>query len=148
MPAKSGDTVKVHYEGRLEDGTVFDSSREREPLLCTLGRGDLIAGFEAAVIGLETGDTATVTIAPEDAYGPHYAEAVDHVAIEHFGEGMPKVGEMISVLGDDGSQMAARIVAIDDELTTVTVDFNHPLAGATLTFDVELVEVVAPGEGS
>jgi len=149
MPARSGDTVTVHYEGRLEDGTVFDTSRSREPLLFTLGTGDVIAGFDAAVTGLEPGDSTSVSIAAEDAYGPYHAEAVDEVPVDLFGEGVPEIGTVVSVVADDGSSIGARVTAVDDALENVTLDFNHPLAGHELTFDIELVEIfdTPPKEG-
>ncbi len=146
MPAVSGDTVTVHYTGTLADGTTFDSSEGREPLLFTLGAGDVIPGFESAVLGLEPGDTASITIAPEDAYGPRYDEAVQEVPIEAFGEGAPDVGAVITVIADDDSRMAATVVAVSDDLMTVTVDFNHPLAGKELQFEVELVAIVPASE--
>lgn len=142
MPARSGDTVTVHYRGTLEDGTVFDSSEGRAPLLFTLGAGDVISGFEAAVIGLEVGEKAVATIPPEEAYGPRHEEAVQEVPIDLFGEAAPDIGDVVSVIADDGSQLAATVAAISDDLMTVTLDFNHPLAGRTLTFEIELVEIV------
>ncbi|MBC7266758.1 MAG: peptidylprolyl isomerase [Anaerosomatales bacterium] len=142
MPARSGDTVTVHYRGTLEDGTVFDSSEGRAPLLFTLGEGDVIPGFEAAVLGLEVGEKATATIPPEEAYGPRYEEAVQEVPIDLFGEAAPEIGDVVSVIADDGTQLAATVSAISDDLMTVTLDFNHPLAGRTLTFEIELVEIV------
>jgi peptidylprolyl isomerase len=146
MSAVSGDAVTVHYRGTLADGTQFDSSEGREPLLFTLGAGDVIPGFDQAVTGLEPGEKATVTIAPEDAYGPRYDEAVQEVPIEAFGEGAPDIGAVITVIADDDSRMAARVVAISDDYMTVTVDFNHPLAGEELTFEIELVEIVPVAE--
>jgi peptidylprolyl isomerase len=144
MPATQGDTVAVDYEGRLEDGTVFDSSEGRSPLLFTLGAGDVLPAFEAAVVGLETNETATVTIPAEEAYGPHIPEAVQVVPIDLFGEGEPPIGGEFSVIGDDGEEYAARVVSVSDDLMDVTVDFNHPLAGHTLTFDITLTEIVPP----
>jgi len=134
MPATQGDTVAVDYEGRLEDGTVFDSSEGRSPLLFTLGAGDVLPAFEAAVVGLETNETATVTIPAEEAYGPHIPEAVQVVPIDLFGEGEPPIG----------GEFSARVVSVIDDLMDVTVDFNHPLAGHTLTFDITLTEIVPP----
>ncbi|MHB1342541.1 MAG: FKBP-type peptidyl-prolyl cis-trans isomerase [Coriobacteriia bacterium] len=142
MPAVSGDTVLVHYRGTLDDGSEFDSSEGREPLQFTIGEGEVISGFETAVIGIEPGASATVTIAPEEAYGPRYDEAVQEVPLEAFGEAAPPVGAVISVIADDGSEMAATVTAISEDLTTATVDFNHPLAGRTLTFEIELVQIV------
>jgi len=142
MPAVSGDTVTVHYTGRLADGSTFDSSEGREPLLFTLGAGDVIPGFDAAVIGLEPGEKATVVIPPEEAYGPRYDEALQEVPVDAFGEGLPDIGAVITVIADDDSRMAARVVAVSDDLVNVTVDFNHPLAGEQLTFEIELVEII------
>lgn len=141
MAAASGDTVSVHYTGTLEDGTIFDSSEGRAPLLFTLGAGDVIPGFEQAVIGLEVGEKATVTIQPEDAYGPRFEEAVQTVPVDLFGEAAPPVGAQFSVRADDGTDLAATVIGLSDDLVDVTVDFNHPLAGRVLTFDIELVEV-------
>jgi peptidylprolyl isomerase len=142
MAAASGDTVTVHYTGTLEDGTTFDSSEGRAPLLFTLGAGDVIPGFEQAVIGLEVGEKATVTIQPEDAYGPVFEEAIQTVPVDLFGEAAPPVGAEFSVRADDGSDMMGRVVALSDDLVDVTVDFNHPLAGEALTFEIELVELI------
>lgn len=142
MPARPGDTVTVHYRGTLEDGTVFDSSEGRAPLLFTLGEGDVIPGFEAAVLGLEVGDKAVATVPPEEGYGPRYEEAVQEVPIDLFGEAAPEIGDVVSVIADDGTQLAATVSDISDDLMTVALDFNHPLAGRTLTFEIELVEIV------
>lgn len=142
MPARQGDTVAVDYEGRLEDGTVFDSSAGRAPLLFTIGGGHVLPAFEQAVIGLEVGETTTVTIAPEDAYGAYYPEAVQVVPVDVFGEGTPPIGGEFSVIADDGQTYGARVTALSEDLTEVTVDFNHPLAGKTLTFEVTLREIV------
>jgi peptidylprolyl isomerase len=142
MAVASGDTVSVHYTGTLEDGTTFDSSEGRAPLLFTLGAGDVIPGFEQAVIGLEIGEKATVTIQPEDAYGQVFEEAIQTVPVDLFGEAAPPVGAQFSVRADDGSDLMGRVVALSEDLVDVTVDFNHPLAGKVLTFDIELVELV------
>ena len=140
MPAQSGDAVAVEYEGRLEDGTVFDSSAGRAPLLFTVGAGDVLPMFESAVIGLEVGEKASVTIPPEDAYGVHIAEAVQVVPVDVFGEGEPPVGGEFNVIADDGESYTGRVVSISEDHVYVTVDFNHPLAGHALTFDITLVE--------
>ena len=144
MPAAQGDTVAVEYVGRLEDGTVFDTSEGRAPLLFTLGSGDVLPGFEAAVLGLELGESSTTTIGPEDAYGEHIAEAVQVVPVDVFGEGPPPVDAEFNVIADDGESYTGRVISISDDVVDVTVDFNHPLAGHALTYDVTLVEIVPP----
>ncbi|PKQ21013.1 MAG: peptidylprolyl isomerase [Actinobacteria bacterium HGW-Actinobacteria-6] len=146
MPVVSGDTVTVHYRGTLADGSVFDASEGREPLLFTVGEGDVIPGFESAVIGLEVGEKKTVVIPSDEAYGPRYDEAVQVVPADAFGESTPEIGAIITVIADDSSRMAARIVGISEDFVDVTVDFNHPLAGEELTFEIELVEIVPPQE--
>lgn len=145
MPARSGDAVSVEYEGRLDDGSTFDTSKGREPLKFVIGGGRVLPAFESSVIGLEPGDTTTITIAPEDAYGPYFEEAVQIVPVDVFGEGLPPIGGEFSVIGEDGQQYGARVTAISDDLVNVTLDFNHPLAGQTLTFDVTLVEILPEG---
>ena len=138
--AASGDTVKVHYTGKLDDGTVFDSSREREPLEFTLDEGQIIPGFEEAVVGLEQGDETTVEIPPEKAYGPHQEDAVMEFPLEQLPDEMePEVGMQLQLQGQNGQAFPARVVEVGDD--TVTLDANHPLAGETLTFEIELVEV-------
>jgi peptidylprolyl isomerase len=138
--ASAGDTVKVHYTGKLEDGTVFDSSREREPLEFTLEAGQIIPGFEEAVDGMEEGEETTVEIPPEKAYGMHQEDAVMEFPMDQFPDEMePEVGMQLQLQGQDGQAFPARVVEIGDE--TVVLDANHPLAGETLTFEIELVEV-------
>lgn len=140
MPVQTGDTVKVHYTGSLPDGEVFDSSTGRDPLEFTVGAGAVIGGFEAAVLGLEPGERRTITIAPQDAYGPKFPELLQQVAKSDFVD-EPFVGATINLVSPEGEELPGQIVAIEGD--HVTLDFNHPLAGQTLTFDVELVEVVA-----
>lgn len=138
--ASAGDTVKVHYTGKLEDGTVFDSSREREPLEFTLESGQIIPGFEEAVEGMEEGEETTVEIPPEKAYGMRQEDAVmEFPATELPDEMEPEVGMQLQLQGANGQAFPARVVEVGDE--TVVLDANHPLAGETLTFDIELVEV-------
>lgn len=141
MPAANGDTVAVHYTGTLDDGSQFDSSEGREPLSFTLGEGEVIPGFESAVLGLEPGESATIVIAPEDAYGPRHDEAIQDVSMELFGENVPPLGVIITLVAPDGTQMQATVAAFAEDGTSATLDFNHPLAGQTLHFDIELVEI-------
>lgn len=138
--ASAGDTVKVHYTGKLEDGTIFDSSREREPLEFTLESGQIIPGFEEAVDGMEEGEETTVEIPPEKAYGMRQEDAVMEFPVTELPDEMePEVGMQLQLQGANGQAFPARVVEVGDE--TVVLDANHPLAGETLTFDIELVEV-------
>ncbi len=141
MPqAKNGDTVKVHYTGTLTDGTVFDSSREREPLSFTLGKGQLIPGFEDAVTGMKVGDTTIAKIPADQAYGPMREEMVARVEKGQFPEGLnPEVGQKLQVPQQDGHVLIVTVTEVDE--THVTLDANHPLAGKDLVFEIELVEI-------
>jgi len=138
---KEGDTVKVHYTGTIADGTVFDSSREREPLEVTLGEGKLIPGFEKAVVGMNVGDTSKVTIPSEEAYGEKREDMVIDVDRGQIPPDIkPEVGQQLQIQQKDGGAIPVVITEITDE--TVQLDANHPLAGQELTFEIEVVEVV------
>lgn len=138
--ASAGDTVKVHYTGKLEDGTVFDSSRDREPLEFTLDAGQIIPGFEEAVEGMEEGEETTVEIPPEKAYGMHQEDAVMEFPLEQLPDEIePQVGMQLQLQSANGQAFPARVTEVGD--ATVVLDANHPLAGETLTFDIELVEI-------
>lgn len=139
MPIKNGDTVKVHYTGRLADGTIFDSSRERDPLEFVMGKQQLIAGFEAAVMGRENGDTVTVTVPPAEAYGEADEELVFTVDRANVPEHItPEVGMQLQLSSEEG-EMDVTIDAVNEE--EIVLNANHPLAGKTLTFDIEIVDV-------
>ncbi len=141
MAPVSGDTVRVHYTGTLSDGSTFDSSEGREPLEFVVGSGQVIPGFDAAVSGLEAGDTATVTIVAADAYGEHADEGVQVFPRDVFPpDSAPEVGWAVELTSPDGQRVPATIVEATDE--SITLDFNHPLAGQDLTFEITLVEVV------
>lgn len=140
MKPQSGETVRVHYRGTLADGSEFDSSAGRDPLEFTLGDGMVIPGFETTVGDLAVGESATVTLGVEDAYGPRNDEALQQVPLEAFGEMAPEIGMMIGLEGPNGEQAAATIAEVGDE--SVTLDFNHPLAGQELTFEITLVEIL------
>lgn len=138
--AKSGDTVRVHYTGRLEDGSVFDSSRGREPLEFVLGARQVIPGFEEAVDGLSPGEERTVSIPVDRAYGPRREEMVLVVARDQFPDDIePEVGQQLQ-MSQDGQVAIVTVTGVSD--AEITMDANHPLAGKDLTFDVELVEIV------
>ena len=141
MPASSGDSVRIHYTGRLDDGTVFDSSDGRAPLAFTVGSGQVIPGFDQAVEGMEPGETKTVRIPAEEAYGERRDDMVLEVPRSAFGDEAPEAGMRVQLGLDGGGSLDAAIVSVGDE--TVTLDANHQLAGQALTFDIELVEIGA-----
>lgn len=141
---KEGDTVKVHYTGKLKDGSVFDTSRQRnEPLEFTLGQGQLIPGFEKAVVGLTVGDNATVNIPPEEAYGEHREDLEVEVSKSDLPDNVePEVGMQLQMQQQgSGQAIPVQITEVNDE--SVILDANHPLAGKDLTFDIELVEIAS-----
>ncbi|HKK92092.1 MAG TPA: peptidylprolyl isomerase [Longimicrobiales bacterium] len=138
--ASSGDTVHVHYTGRLEDGTVFDSSEGRDPLEFKLGEGSVIAGFEQAVEGLSVGEKADARLEPEEAYGPVRDDLVMAVPREQLPDGMdPDVGDQLAMQTQDGQNLPVTVVDTDE--SSVKIDANHPLAGKTLIFELELVDI-------
>ena len=138
--AKKGDKVRVHYTGRLADGSVFDSSLEREPLEFTLGEEQVIPGFDKAVEGMAPGESKTAIIAATDAYGQHYPEMVLSVPREHLPDDFePEIGERLELRRSDGRTFVVTVTGAT--AGDVTVDANHPLAGKDLTFDIELVDV-------
>lgn len=140
MAAKKGDTVTVHYEGSLKDGTVFDSSRDRDPVSFKLGEGQLIPGFEKAVEGLAPGESTTAEVSPEEGYGPHRDEMVLAVERKQLPEDLdPDVGQQLQMQQPDGNSMVVTVAEVSD--SSVTLDANHPLAGKELVFDIELVGI-------
>ncbi|MBN2226976.1 MAG: peptidylprolyl isomerase [candidate division Zixibacteria bacterium] len=138
--AEKGCRVKVHYEGRLEDGTIFDSSKDRPPLEFEIGGGNVIPGFENGVVGMTVGDKKTVTLKPEDAYGDRRDDLTIEVDKAQFPEHItPSLGQQLQMEQPDGQPVSVTVTNIVDE--KVTLDANHPLAGKTLIFDIELVEI-------
>lgn len=137
MP-NTGDRVRIHYTGRTGDGTAFDSSREREPLEFNVGLKEILPGLDQTVLAMEEGETRTVTVPPEEGYGvrmPGLEQTVDRRLLpEDTTEGIPLRASI------DGQEMTVWVTELTDD--TAVVDPNHPLAGETLTFDVELLEVV------
>lgn len=139
--AKNGDTVRVHYTGKLEDGSVFDSSEQRDPLEFTVGSGQVIPGFESAVTGMAVGESKSATLPPEEAYGPHREELMATVDKEQLPDDLDvAVGQRLQVQQPDGRRLVVSVAEIGDK--TVTLDANHELAGKTLTFELKLVDVV------
>jgi peptidylprolyl isomerase len=138
--ARQGDTVHVHYTGRLDDGTVFDSSQGREPLSFVLGKGDVIPGFEKAIEGLTVGEQTSAQIAPEDAYGPRSDTLILTVPHDLFPDGVtPAVGQRFEMSTEDGRRAPVVVTGVTEE--SVQIDANHPLAGEQLNFDLELVRI-------
>jgi FKBP-type peptidyl-prolyl cis-trans isomerase 2 len=138
--AKTGDTVKVHYTGKLADGTVFDTSADREPLQFTIGQGQLIPDFEQAVIGMETEESKTIQIPADKAYGPHREEMLMEVERSRLPKELdPKVDQKLQMHHPNGQSAVVSITKVTD--THVTLDANHPLAGKDLTFDIQLTEI-------
>ena len=139
--AKSGDTVRIHYTGTLDDGTQFDSSAGRDPLEFALGGGQVIPGFDSAVDGMAVGDSKTVTIPPEEAYGQRHEQLVQQVSRSALPDEIePAVGMQLQSQSPEGQVMMLVVTEVEEE--SITVDANHPLAGQALTFDIELVEIV------
>jgi len=139
--AKNGDTVKVHYSGKLDDGTLFDTSAEREPLEFTIGEGKLIPDFEQAVVGMEPGESKNIQITSENAYGPHHEEMVMVVDRKDIPEGLdPQVNQKLQVQQQNGQSFVVTVTEVSE--ANVTLDGNHPLAGKDLSFDIQLMEIV------
>ena len=139
--AKNGDTVRVNYTGKLADGTIFDSSAGREPLEFTVGAGQVIPGFDNAVLGMKVGEKKTVTIPVDEAYGPRRDEQIVEISREKLPSDMtPEVGQQLVMKQSDGREIVVVITKVSDE--TVTIDANHPLAGKDLTFEIELVKIL------
>jgi len=138
--AKNGDIVEVDYTGTLENGTVFDTSEGREPLKFTLGEGQMIPGFEQAVLGMKVGESKTVTIPADEAYGPYNDDLVQVINREDLPAGLdPYVGQQLQGPRPGGGTGVGTVTNVTD--TTITVDFNHFLAGKDLTFEIELVSI-------
>ena len=137
---KDGDTVKVHYTGKLENGEVFDTSREQEPFEFTVGNKAVIPGFEKGVVGMEVGDTKTIEIPPEEAYGAKQDQLVVEVNRSEFPDDItPAVGQRLQIRQQDGNSIIVTITDLTEDI--ITLDANHPLAGYTLFFDVELLDI-------
>ena len=138
--AKSGDTVKIHYTGTLEDGTTFDSSAGREPLEFTLGSGQVIVGFDEAVTGMKTGEKKNVVIPADKAYGQRNEEMVITAPRDQVPADInPEVGQQLQLAGPNNQPVIVVITEVTDE--HILLDANPPLAGKNLTFDIELVSI-------
>lgn len=138
--AKAGDTVQIHYTGKMGDGSAFESSEGRDPVAFTIGEGKVLPALETAVEGMEEGTTQTVVVQSEEAFGPHRDELVQTVERSRIPTDVPlEKGTRLSAVGPDGNRLSLTVTDFDDE--TVTVDANHPLAGEDLTFEITLVSV-------
>ncbi|GAB4341754.1 MAG: peptidylprolyl isomerase [Desulfobulbaceae bacterium] len=138
--AKQGDTVHVHYTGTLDDGVVFDSSVGRDPLSFTLGGGQVIPGFEEAVLGMELNEKKSVTIPSDKAYGPRNEELVLNVPRNQVPPDInPEVGQKLQMQGPGNQPLIVEVTEVTDE--QITLDANPPLAGKDLTFEIELVSI-------
>lgn len=138
--AKEGDSVKVHYTGKLEDGTVFDTSVNRDPLQFTIGKSQVIPGFEQAVVGMTADESKTVKIPADQAYGPHRKQMILEVDREQFPAHLkPEVGQQYQIPQAQGRPTVVTITNVSE--SKVVLDANHPLAGRDLIFDVQLLEI-------
>jgi len=139
--AKQGDMIRVHYHGTLEDGTVFSSTyEEKEPFEFTIGKGSVLPGFEQAVIGMNVGDTRSISIPPEEAYGQHRKEFVFVMDRAQAPAGLNlELGKRLQIRTKQGETAIATITAITED--SVILDSNDPLAGKTLKFEIELIEI-------
>jgi peptidylprolyl isomerase len=140
--AKEGDVVKVHYTGKLKDQRIFDSSQGNEPLEVTLGSGQVIPGFEKAVVGMGVGDSKTVELAAEEAYGPYRDELNVEIDKERIPEDLTvEIGQELVLRQTEGPPIRVTVTDMSDQ--SITLDANHPLAGQDLTFEVQLMEIVS-----
>lgn len=138
--AKTGDNVKVHYTGRLEDGSIFDSSLNSEPLQFTVGSNMVIPGFDNAVIGMALGESKTIHIPMDEAYGPYLSELVQEVSRNDIPPDVDlQVGQRLQAQREDGQLVVITVIEISE--STIKLDANHPLAGKDLVFDIELIEI-------
>lgn len=138
--AKQGDKVQVHYTGKLDDGSIFDTSANREPLEFTLGEGMIIPGFEVAVLGMEEGEKKTAKMPPDQAYGERNEKMLIEIGREQLPTDVePKPGMQLKMTNQDGQSMVVQIAEVKD--TVLVLDGNHPLAGKALTFEIELVKI-------
>lgn len=138
---KAGDTVRIHYTGTLKDGTTFDSSQGREPLEFTVGSGQIIPGLDKAIPGMAVGDSKSVDVPCDEAYGPVHPEARQEMPRAQIPDHIPlEAGAQLQMRNEAGQTVPVIVAEVSDE--SVTLDANHPLAGQDLTFAIELVEVV------
>ncbi len=137
----AGHTVKLHYTGSFDDGEVFDSSRETEPFEFEVGAGQVIPGFDNAVLGMKVGESKQVRLEEDEAYGPYNRDMVFDANRDQFEEGLsPEVGQQFQTKLEDGTPLLLTVKSVTEE--KIVLDANHPMAGKALNFDLELVEIV------
>ena len=147
VQAKKGSVVKVHYTGKFEDGTVFDTSVGREPLEFVVGSREVILGFDEAIEGMSPGGSKAVNISSEKGYGPHLVELVIEIARENLPEEVePMVGQAIQIGESHDKMLQVTVIEVTD--SNVVLDANHPLAGKNLIFEIELLDIVEDGSES
>jgi len=145
VQAKAGDSVKINFKGKLEDGSVFANTAESEPLEFKLGEGKIIPGIEDAVKGMNVGESKSVKVPPEQAYGQRREELVEEVGRDKFPKDVePKVGQKFEIPQQQGQPMVVTVIDVSE--LAVKLDGNHPLAGKDLTFDLELLDVLSQSE--
>ena len=138
--AQVGDLVSVHYTGKLKSGEIFDSSKDRDPLKFTLGNKEMLAGFEKGVVGMKPGESKSVTLEPENAFGDRREDLLLEYPKNEFPQDItPSVGLQLKLSNSSGANLTVVITAMGED--SVTLDGNHPLAGQTLVFDIELIEI-------
>ena len=139
--AELGDTVKINFTGKLEDGTVIETSKNRDPLEFTIGEGNVIAGLEQSVIGMTAGEKKTITVSPQDGFGQPQEDLVVELRKSEFpADAEFAVDAYLNIESADGKEFQARVVEIKED--TVILDANHPLAGIPINYEVELLEIV------
>lgn len=135
--AKNGDTVTVHYTGKLDSGQVFDTSKDREPVEFTIGQGQVIEGFEEAVVGMSPGEEKTTKVSADKAFGPRVADKVVSLSRDQFPDNVePEVGQRLRASQPGGKEVSVTVVDVSE--STVTLDANHPLAGKDIVFEIQL----------
>ncbi len=142
MTVVAGNKVKLHYTGTLDNGEVFDSSRGRDPFEFEVGAGQVIPGFDQAVIGMSVGDTKKVHISEEEAYGPYNEQMVFAADPNQFEEGLaPELGQQFQTQMPDGTPLLLTVKELTED-GKIMLDANHPMAGKALNFDLELLEII------
>ena len=138
---KFGDTVKVHYKAKSQDSLIFDSSSQIDPLIFTIGDGQIIPAFEKALIGMQEGEDKSIKLNPDEAFGPYLDELITTVEKSQLPPNLDiKKDQQLQIQQPDGQVLLVKVIDITDD--SITFDANHPLAGKDITFDIHLVEIV------